>query len=410
MGQAPAQAERFEVLVVEDDLSLQLALVRAIDRTETLKGRGVSGVSEAKKLIGRRPPDVMITDLRLGENCGLELISFLDHKSPGTPVIIVSGYRSVFEEELLHHPGLKVLEKPVSLGVLRDEILRHTASLESKAVQRPSRELSFQISDYLQLASLGHRTLALRVQTENGKEGKVEIVEGEIWSARLGANSGREALHELVRNATADIEWEALNPLPENRELFGSTEHFLLDLAREDDEASRDKAEAFRDVENIAEEPLGFGEIFAIEKDHPAPPDLSEPVSILCRQLVSRVAGGRVAAVISLNERRMVGGASRNRSLSPEIQEVLADAVVGLCRERGILRLEEAFSREGEVKSGEAEMRELRIYLSETVYFMVALDDLNYVAVLVAEPFLKQGLGWMALKEAIPGLLASLEI
>jgi DNA-binding NtrC family response regulator len=115
------------ILIVDDEVVILLAFQqllavdgRQIDTAETIE--------EAERLLDKNHYDVVIADLRLtgilGEE-GLEILQYVREKSPGTRMILVTGYGSPEIKEKAYELGAAFyFEKPVSTVVLKDALQR----------------------------------------------------------------------------------------------------------------------------------------------------------------------------------------------------------------------------------------------------------------------------------------------
>ncbi|MDH6358768.1 sigma-54 dependent transcriptional regulator [Parabacteroides sp. PF5-9] len=82
------------ILIVEDDITFSLML------TTWLKKKGfdaiaVSTVNEAKEQIEKKGYDLLISDLRLPDGDGIDLLKWLNEKSITIPVIMITSYAEV---------------------------------------------------------------------------------------------------------------------------------------------------------------------------------------------------------------------------------------------------------------------------------------------------------------------------
>jgi DNA-binding NtrC family response regulator len=81
-------------LVVDDEPSIHELVA------EYLRGRGMEvevarGGREAKALLGSAPFDVVLTDLRLPDTDGLDLVRFASARVPPVPCVVMTGYATV---------------------------------------------------------------------------------------------------------------------------------------------------------------------------------------------------------------------------------------------------------------------------------------------------------------------------
>src|SRR5258708_23696607 len=86
--------DRALLLVIDDDEGIRKIC------TEMLEARGyrvdgASSVGEGLRLFAERHPAAVLLDLRLPDGTGLDVLSELQRRSPGIPVVVVSGYASV---------------------------------------------------------------------------------------------------------------------------------------------------------------------------------------------------------------------------------------------------------------------------------------------------------------------------
>lgn len=231
------------VLVVEDEPTILRGFLRAIDRDPGLRATGCYSVDQAVDVLGSDPPDLLVTDLNLPGRHGLEMINELDNADLHIPIIVVTAFRAVYEHWFPEQSELAVLEKPVSMSHLLNVIHSRIASVESR---RPSG--GFQVADYLQLAGMGRSSVVLRASLENGKDGWLEIVEGDVWNAYYGKLSGEQAVAALMYLPAEAVATQALAEPPKTRQIERSLEGLLLDLARREDEGRRDRPEIEPDM------------------------------------------------------------------------------------------------------------------------------------------------------------------
>jgi len=82
------------ILIVEDDITFSLMLSTWLKK----KGFDVESVvtiTEAKKAIEKKSFDIVLSDLRLPDGDGIELLRWLDEKSFLLPVIVMTGYAEI---------------------------------------------------------------------------------------------------------------------------------------------------------------------------------------------------------------------------------------------------------------------------------------------------------------------------
>lgn len=118
------------VLVVddEDDIRelLELSLMRMGIVCDTAAGLG-----DACALLAQKPYRLCLTDMRLGDGDGLELVSHIQANHPGLPVAVISAYGSIETAiRALKLGAFDFVTKPVELKALR-ELVRHALRLDA---------------------------------------------------------------------------------------------------------------------------------------------------------------------------------------------------------------------------------------------------------------------------------------
>lgn len=103
------------IWIVDDDRSIRWVLEKALART----GFHVESFESAQDVIGhvdRRPPDAIISDVRMPGMSGLELLARLGEEAPGIPVIIMTAYSDLESTVTAYQGGaFEYLPKPFDL-------------------------------------------------------------------------------------------------------------------------------------------------------------------------------------------------------------------------------------------------------------------------------------------------------
>ncbi len=112
------------VLVVDDDALVRSALRRMLSKQAVETSESAQ---EALKLISGSPAkfDVILCDLMMPEMSGLDLHAELSKTSPEaarTMVFLTGGVFNPAIQKQLEETGCRVLEKPVSLAMLRQVV------------------------------------------------------------------------------------------------------------------------------------------------------------------------------------------------------------------------------------------------------------------------------------------------
>src|SRR5262245_12360724 len=106
------------ILIVEDRDSLRRMLERAL-AAEGYEAESAAGGAEGIRLLSERPYDLVLTDLKLPDLSGLEVLAASRSAQPRTPVVVMTGYGTVGAAvEAMKLGAYDFLEKPVGLDEL----------------------------------------------------------------------------------------------------------------------------------------------------------------------------------------------------------------------------------------------------------------------------------------------------
>jgi DNA-binding NtrC family response regulator len=112
--------EKLRIFIVEDEKILRLSLA------DDLNDAGYSVQEfddpiQALKAVKDEPPEVVITDIKMPQMDGFELLSKTKYANPGTSVIIMTAYDSLDSKlEAIKRGAYEYITKPFQV----DEILR----------------------------------------------------------------------------------------------------------------------------------------------------------------------------------------------------------------------------------------------------------------------------------------------
>jgi len=133
------------VLIVDDETAHAEAIAEGLKRSNHAC-RVVSSGAEAVESIRQRPPDVVVTDFKLGgEVDGMDVLRAAKQQSPDTEVILITAYGS---EQLARealgrdspYQAYDYLIKPLDLDLLRDKVERAARQAITARQNRDLRE------------------------------------------------------------------------------------------------------------------------------------------------------------------------------------------------------------------------------------------------------------------------------
>lgn len=183
-----------KVLIVDDESrllkSLEAGLASYKEKFAVLMAN--NGL-EAVELLQNESIDLLVTDLRMPEMDGFELLAHVAQAHPFLPSVVMTAFATPEIEERLNSTGTtKLLEKPIDFSRLANTII--------EGLSQESREGSvagFSLANFLQLLAMEQKTCLLKVQ-EGTVEGYIYLVDGEIHAAISGDLKGEEALFRLL--------------------------------------------------------------------------------------------------------------------------------------------------------------------------------------------------------------------
>ena len=121
-------AETRSALVVDDERDIRELLVMTLGRMG-LRCDTASGLNEARSQLLRNRYDLCLTDMRLPDGSGMDLVAEISQKYPNTPVAMITAFGNVEAAvEALKAGAFDFVAKPVDLSVLRD-LVRHALEL-----------------------------------------------------------------------------------------------------------------------------------------------------------------------------------------------------------------------------------------------------------------------------------------
>ncbi len=122
-------------LVVDDERDIRELLVLTLGRMG-LRISTAANLAEARELLANNSFDLCLTDMRLPDGNGIELVGEIARDHPRTPVAMITAFGSMdLAVEALKAGAFDFVSKPVDIGVLRG-MVRH--ALELNNAERPA--------------------------------------------------------------------------------------------------------------------------------------------------------------------------------------------------------------------------------------------------------------------------------
>ncbi|MBD9485380.1 sigma-54-dependent Fis family transcriptional regulator [Pseudomonas sp. PDM14] len=111
---------RQRALIVDDEPDIRELLEITLGRMK-LDTRSARNVKEAREWLAREPFDLCLTDMRLPDGTGLDIVQHIQQRYPQVPVAMITAYGSLDTAiNALKTGAFDFLTKPVDLGRLRE--------------------------------------------------------------------------------------------------------------------------------------------------------------------------------------------------------------------------------------------------------------------------------------------------
>ncbi|MGD8859734.1 MAG: response regulator [Myxococcales bacterium] len=180
------------VLVVDDDEVLRADVAQEL-RTQGYDVAEARSVDEAVSALSSSPPDVLLTDLRMDGQDGVDLLSAAREIAPDTLSILMSGFATAQDYQRATDLGaVRVLTKPFT----PQQMLAAVAHALDCGTGFRGSVHGISLVDMLQMFHFGRRTITLHI---GGTEGAtISFRDGEIVDARTGSTTGVAALRAIL--------------------------------------------------------------------------------------------------------------------------------------------------------------------------------------------------------------------
>lgn len=210
-----------KVLVVDDEPSVLFALSEGLaDKRRGLQVLTAENGREAVSLLESERIDLVLTDLRMPEMDGFELLAYLRRSFPSLPVILMTALGSAETAARLGLEGsFECFTKPFDVAALKRKITDMLAAGLKGRVENIS------LASFLQLLEMERKTCTLHVSSL-GREGDLFFRAGRLVDAATEDLEGQAAALEIVTWEHADI--EIADSCPSGEPVIERPLHFLL--------------------------------------------------------------------------------------------------------------------------------------------------------------------------------------
>ena len=113
-----------KVIIVDDNKPCREIIKKIIEGNSTIKVIEATNGKQALNLLQNNPFDLLITDVRMPEMNGIELIDKLRERGSSIPIIVFSGVLNHDNREYLNaQKAVQIIEKPFSIETLAGTVV-----------------------------------------------------------------------------------------------------------------------------------------------------------------------------------------------------------------------------------------------------------------------------------------------
>jgi two-component system response regulator PilR (NtrC family) len=212
---------RKSVLIVDDEADIRELLVLTLSRMG-VDADAMPTIAEAKQALGIRPYDLCLTDMRLPDGDGLEVLRYIAEHHGNTPVAVITAYGSTENAvQALKAGAFDYLAKPIKLEQLRPLVV--------SALKLPKPAQSRRAATGETAAPGAPRLLGESPAIARARDMIAKLARSQAPVYITGeSGSGKEVAARLIHNGSsrADAAFVAVNcgAIPENlmeSEFFG---------------------------------------------------------------------------------------------------------------------------------------------------------------------------------------------
>ncbi len=275
-----------KVLIVDDEETLTWSMAKSLSRDRDKYGVEIANNGkEALDVLSKMPIDLVISDIRMPDINGLDLLVRVRRDFPKTKVIIMTAYgSSEVQKEASKRGSLHYIEKPFEINEIRKlilDLIKERGGFEGKL-------FDLQLTDIVQMNCLGRVTTSL-VITKDDHRGIIYFNDGEIVHAECDDMVGEEAFYTILG-------WQEgkfvsnIGVLPPSETISSTWEHLLVEGMKRKDEGGTvsskiENTVGTRDKETpVSQVDRAFDHLEG--KEEKAEPEKADQSHRMCKQIM----------------------------------------------------------------------------------------------------------------------------
>ena len=224
-----------KVLIVDDEETLTWSMAKSLSRDrDKYEIEIANNGKEALNVLSKMPIDLVISDIRMPDINGLDLLVQIKRDYPETKVIIMTAYGSSDVQKKASKRGsLYYIEKPFEINEIRKlilDLIKEKRGFEGQL-------FDLQLTDIIQMNCLGRVTTSLVITRDNHR-GAIYFKDGEIVHAECDDSAGEEAFYSILG-------WQEgkfvsnIGVQPPQETISSTWEHLLVEGVKRRDDAGR---------------------------------------------------------------------------------------------------------------------------------------------------------------------------
>jgi CheY-like chemotaxis protein len=220
------------VLIVDDEESLLLTLQAGFDGyKDSFQVVTATNGKEAIAVLETVPVSLVVTDIKMPEMDGFELLGYLKNNSPQIPVIVMTAFGTPQIETRLSQAGMiRMLEKPVDFEALSQLVI---SLLDQDFTGGTLTGIS--LPSFLQLIEMEQNTCLMEVKSPQG-QGLLYFNKGVLFDAVFGDDKAEKAALTLLAMDDVKISFRNLPSKKLKKQIKTDLMTLIMEGARRKDE------------------------------------------------------------------------------------------------------------------------------------------------------------------------------
>lgn len=233
------------VMVIDDHILERATIVRELHHLPSIEVIDAGTLRGGMELLDAIEVDLVICNVQLPDGNARTLLEKLGRSGRRIPVLLLGSADPRAPRALPDE--VELLPRPVEPALVRDKVC---ARLGCERGAGP-----FSVTDYLQLAGMGHHSVRLELSSDGDEIGAIVVREGQAWSAEDLLGEGVDAFTRLLARTDVSVRCAPLGNTVPRRSLEGSCEQLLMRALTRIDELRSGHAGALEPTNDAGAEP-----------------------------------------------------------------------------------------------------------------------------------------------------------